>query len=73
MPATEQGAGAGTSWLTTADLCARLRISRMTLHRWCKAGYLPRPVRPTGAGHGRPARWLAREVEAFEARLAEAR
>lgn len=60
-------------WLSSAELRARLGVSRMTIHRWTREGYLPQPLRPTGAGRGRVARWLASEIEAFEAKLVEER
>lgn len=58
-------------WLTTADLCARLKVSRMTLYRWERDGYFPPPLRPTGAGPGRIVRWRASDIEEYERRLVE--
>ncbi len=34
----------GEQFLSNADLCRRFNKSRMTIHRWQKAGYLPAPV-----------------------------
>lgn len=31
--------------LTQRDICARLGISSMTLHRWIRKGHFPAPVR----------------------------
>lgn len=30
-------------WLTTRDLCLRYGVDRSTIHRWIKAGRLPKP------------------------------
>jgi predicted DNA-binding transcriptional regulator AlpA len=35
----------GERFLSIADLRRRYGKSRMTIHRWVKAGYLPAPVR----------------------------
>ncbi len=34
----------GEQFLSNTDLCRRYNKSRMTIHRWQKAGYLPTPV-----------------------------
>ncbi len=34
----------GEQFLSNADLCRRFHKSRMTIHRWQKAGYLPAPI-----------------------------
>ena len=35
----------GNSLITPAELAERLHVSRKTLSRWEKAGYLPAPIR----------------------------
>ncbi len=34
----------GERFLSNADLCRRYHKSRMTIHRWQKADYLPAPL-----------------------------
>ena len=41
-PPTPQGDD-GEQFLSNADLCRRYNKSRMTIHRWQKADYLPAP------------------------------
>lgn len=55
-----------TKYLTAADVCRQWRISRVTLWRWSRQGFAPRPVR-FAAG---TVRWAAEEIEEFEQRLA---
>ena len=45
---------------TSAQLCAFLQISRVTLWRWSKTPGFPEPIR-----FGRSVRWDAEAVEAF--------
>jgi len=73
MVGKEETRASAPRWFTEKDLRARFQVSRMTIHRWRKAGYLPAPVRPTGVGRGRIVRWLPHEIEKFETRLAEDR
>jgi hypothetical protein len=42
-PSTPQGYD-GEFYLSNADLRRRYKKSRMTIHRWQKAGYLPAPT-----------------------------
>lgn len=54
------------AYLSAHSLCDRWGISRASLYRLVKAGYLPRPVKFSA----RVARWPLAEVEELEARLA---
>ena len=47
--------------LTSSQVCDLLGTSRMTLHRWCRAGEFPAAIR-TGV---HSVRWLATEVAAW--------
>ena len=48
-------------WLTQYDAMQMLQISRSTLYRWCKSGYLTRYSFP----NSRIIYVLAEEIEAF--------
>lgn len=39
-------AQSGRGLLTEGDLCDRLRVSRVTLWRWIRAGKFPEPIYP---------------------------
>jgi predicted DNA-binding transcriptional regulator AlpA len=56
-------------WLTRADLCRRLKISRATSYRLESEGYLPKPVRISPG----TIRWSVTELESFERRLLDDR
>ena len=56
-------------YISRAELCRRLGISRATSYRLEREGFLPRPVR-IGP---RTTRWPVSELEVFERRLAEDR
>ncbi len=56
-------------YISRAELCRRLGISRATSYRLERDGFLPRPVR-IGP---RTTRWSISELEVFERRLAEDR
>jgi len=56
-------------FLTRPELCARWRISRMTLWRWLRTGHVPHPVH----FGPRTVKWLVHEIETFERRLADDR
>jgi predicted DNA-binding transcriptional regulator AlpA len=62
---TARGERRAARWLTRADLCRRLKISRATSYRLESEGYLPKPVR-IGPG---TIRWSVTEIESFERRL----
>lgn len=53
------------AYLTVRDLVTRWRMSRASVYRLIKAGYLPKPVRFAS----RTVRWSLRDVEAFEQKL----
>ena len=55
----------GEQFLSNADLRRRYNKSRMTIHRWQKAGYLPAPIL---IGNKLPATRLS-ELRALEASL----
>jgi predicted DNA-binding transcriptional regulator AlpA len=65
MPAQVEG----RRLLRPADVERRWGVSRSTLRRWAKAGIGPRPVRLTDG----TVRYLADQVEQFEAALAGGR
>lgn len=66
---TARGERRAARWLTRADLCRRLRISRATSYRLESEGYLPKPVR-IGPG---TIRWSVTELETFERRILDDR
>ena len=55
-------------FLTTRDVMARYKVSRVTLWAWRRKGLLPAPLR-LGSGPG-TLRWKRVDLEAFEARKA---
>lgn len=59
-------ASGATHYLTRAELCGRLHISRATSYRLEREGYLPRPVRLGPA----IVRWPIAEIEDLERRAA---
>ena len=50
--------------LTSRDVCRLLSISRTTLDRHVRRGFLPRPIR-IGRGKSAIRRWRAAEIHAF--------
>ena len=65
----ERKAVGAPGYISRAELCRRLGISRATSYRLERDGFLPRPVR-IGS---RTTRWPVSELEVFERRLAEDR
>ena len=59
-----------TTLLPIGRVASRLDIPACTLRRWCKAGLFPKPIFLTP---GSPAKWRARDVEAFIEKRALAR
>lgn len=65
----ERKAASAPGYISRAELCRLLGISRATSYRLERDGFLPRPVR-IGP---RTTRWPVSELEVFERRLAEDR
>jgi len=59
-------AGPKPLYITAEQLCGRWEISRATLYRYRRTGYLPPPIR-IGIG---ALRWPIAEIEAIEQRAA---
>lgn len=60
------------TFISKAEIQADLKVSDVTIWRWCRDGHFPKPVRVGPSNNSRNL-WILAEYSAWKARILEGR